>query len=427
LHTSSSTKSIDFVFTGICGNEKPNHSAIIFVILQSNFIKAIKVKIYLDNAATSFPKPPAVVSAISDYLNHYGASPGRSAHSLSIRAAREVFETRQLLTGFFNLDSSERVIFSANATLALNIAIKGIVKKGDHAIISQMEHNSVHRPLRYLERAGLIELSVAQCDAAGFLDLNHLKTLFRPNTKMFVMIHGSNVSGAVQPISKASRICKQNKVIFIVDAAQTAGFIPIDMQRDQIDILAFTGHKKLYGPPGIGGLCIKQGIMIETFVHGGSGSKSEFDSHPEIYPDRLEAGTPNTVGISGLRAGLEFVMRKGLDSIMKQQLDLTSLLIEELSKLDKIKLYGPAGIENRLPLLSVNIEGIDPGALSHILDRDYGIMTRPGVHCAPMAHNTIGSFPHGTCRFSIGAFNTEDDILKTINAMKDILHKNQKL
>ena len=385
------------------------------------------MKIYLDNAATSFPKPPAVVKAISDYLNHYGASPGRSAHSLSVKAAREVFETRQLLAGFFNLDSSERVVFSANATLALNIAIKGILKKGDHAIISQMEHNSVHRPLRYLERAGLIELSVADCDPTGFLDLNHFKTLFKPNTKLVAIIHGSNVSGTVQPISEAGHICKQNNAVFLVDAAQTAGFIPIDMQRDHIDILAFTGHKKLYGPPGIGGLCIGQGIMIETFIHGGSGSKSEFDSHPEIYPDRLEAGTPNTAGILGLRAGLEFVTRKGLDSIMRQQLGLTSLLNEELSKLDKIKLYGPARVENRLPLLSVNIEGFDPGALSHILDRDYGIMTRPGLHCAPMAHKTIGSFPHGTCRFSIGAFNTEEDILKTINAMKDILHKNQKL
>ncbi|HHN48263.1 MAG TPA: aminotransferase class V-fold PLP-dependent enzyme [Bacteroidales bacterium] len=385
------------------------------------------MNIYLDNAATSFPKPPAVVSAMVDYLKHFGASPGRSAHRLSVRAAREVFETRQLLAGFFNLDSSERVVFTANATLALNIAIKGILKKGDHAIISHMEHNSVHRPLRFLERAGLIELSVATCDAAGFLDLNHFKTLFRPNTKMVAMIHGSNVSGTVQQIGQAGHICKLNNAIFLVDAAQTAGFIPIDMQRDHIDILAFTGHKKLYGPPGVGGLCIGRDIMIETFVHGGSGSKSEFDTHPEIYPDRLEAGTPNTVGILGLKAGLEFVMGKGLGNIMKQQLDLTSMLIEEISKLDKIKLYGPSGIENRLPLLSVTIDGIDPGALSHVLDRDYGIMTRPGLHCAPMAHKTIGSFPQGGCRFSLGAFNTEADILKTINALKEILYKNQKL
>lgn len=382
------------------------------------------MKIYLDNAATSFPKPPTVVEAISNYLNHYGASPGRSAHSLSVRAAREVFETRQLVAGFFNLDNSERVIFTANATLGLNIAIKGILKKGDHVIISQMEHNSVYRPLRFLELAGAIELSVAQCDDAGFLNLNHFMTLFKPNTRLVVLIHGSNVSGAVQPIGEAGLICKQNKAILLVDAAQTAGFMPIDMHRDHIDILAFTGHKKLYGPPGIGGLCVGRDIIVESFIHGGSGSRSEFDTHPEIYPDRLEAGTPNAVGIFGLKAGIEFLMSNGLDKIMKQQLELTGLLISELRKLEKIKLYGPLGRENRLPLLSVNIEGIDPGVLSQILDQKYGIMTRPGLHCAPLAHKTIGSFPTGTCRFSIGAFNTEEDIRYAVIALKEIIHKN---
>lgn len=381
------------------------------------------MKIYLDNSATSFPKPPAVVKAMSDFLNNYGASPGRSAHALSVRAAREVFETRELLAGFFNLDNSERVIFSANATLALNIAIKGVLKQGDHVIISHMEHNSVHRPLKYLERNGIIEFSVARCDQAGFIDLVHLKSLFRPNTKLVTMIHGSNVAGTVQPIREIGKMCLQHKVVFMVDAAQTAGFTPIDMHQDHIGILAFTGHKKLYGPPGIGGLCIHRDVQIETFIHGGSGSNSESEEHPAHYPDRLEAGTPNTVGIIGLKAGLEYVMKKGLENIRHLQLGLTQHLIHELKNLDNVNVYGPDGIENRLPLVSINIKNMLPSELSQFLDQQYGIMTRSGLHCSPLAHNTIGSFPQGTTRFSIGAFNTEEDINYTINAVKEILSK----
>jgi cysteine desulfurase / selenocysteine lyase len=383
-----------------------------------------RMKVYLDNSATSFPKPPAVVQAISDYLNNYGASPGRSAHALSVRAAREVFETRELLAEFFNLDNSERVIFSANATLALNMAIKGVLKLGDHVIISHMEHNSVHRPLRHLERAGVIELTVAQCNNAGFIDPEHFSCLFRANTKMVAIIHGSNATGTVQPIREIGRICKAHNAVSLVDAAQTAGFIPIDMQQDQIDILAFTGHKKLYGPPGIGGLCINKNIQIEAFIHGGSGSNSESDSHPGFYPDSLEAGTPNTVGIVGLKAGLMYVMNKGLDQIRKSQLELTNLLIGELRNLDRVILYGPEGIENRLPLVSLNIQGIVPSELAQILDQQYGIMTRSGLHCSPLAHKTIGSFPQGTVRFSIGAFNTEEDIQYAISAIKEILRNN---
>jgi cysteine desulfurase family protein len=382
-----------------------------------------RMKTYLDNSATSFPKPPAVVQAISDYLNNYGASPGRSAHALSVRAAREVFETRELLAEFFNLDNSERVIFSANATLALNIAIKGALKQGDHVIISHMEHNSVYRPLKYLERNGIIELSVARCGNAGFIDQDNLKSLFRPNTKMVATIHGSNVAGTVQPIREIGKMCKAHNAIFLVDAAQTAGFIPIDMQQDQIDILAFTGHKKLYGPPGIGGLCINKDVQIDTFIHGGSGSHSESDEHPAFYPDRLEAGTPNTVGIIGLKAGLKYVMKKGLENIRYFQLGLLEHLKRELKNLDNVIVYGPEGIENRLPLVSINIKNMLPSELSQLLDQQYGIMTRSGLHCSPLAHKTIGSFPLGTVRFSIGAFNTEEDINYAINAVKEILSK----
>jgi cysteine desulfurase / selenocysteine lyase len=380
------------------------------------------MSIYLDNSATSFPKPAAVVKAMSDYLNNYAASPGRSAHALSVQAARAVFETRELLASFFNLDDSERVIFTANATLALNMAIKGVLKQGDHVIISHMEHNSVHRPLRWLERQGLIELSVVSCDKAGYMDLEELKTMFRPNTKMLVAIHGSNVSGAVQPIREIGHICRQHNCLFLLDAAQTAGFVPIDMQSDCVDILAFTGHKKLYGPPGIGGLCVGKNILIETFVHGGSGSHSELDTHPTAYPDRLEAGTPNSVGIIGLQAGLRYVLEKGLENIRLAQLELTQILLNGLIKLDKITLYGPENNSNRLPLVSINAQGMVPSELARRLDSEYGVMVRAGLHCSPLAHKTIGSFPQGTVRFSIGAFNTAEDIQKTIAALNEILY-----
>ena len=381
------------------------------------------MRIYLDNSATSFPKPPAVVQAMSDYLNNFGASPGRSAHALSVKAAREVFETRELLAAFFNLDNSERVIFAANATLALNIAIKGILKQGDHVIISHMEHNSVYRPLKHLESSGMIDLSVANCNHEGYIDPDHFSSLFCPNTRMVAVIHGSNVAGTVQPIRTLGEICKDRGAVFLVDAAQTAGFIPVDMQLDHIDVLAFTGHKKLYGPPGIGGLCINRNIRIETFIHGGSGSHSESDEHPAFYPDRLEAGTPNTVGIIGLKAGLDYVMKKGLENIRQTQLGLTQLLIHELNNLDGVYIYGPEGMENRLPLVSMNIKDLTPSKLSQYLDQRHGILTRSGLHCSPLAHKTIGTFPQGTTRFSIGAFNTEEDINNTLKAIKELLNK----
>jgi cysteine desulfurase / selenocysteine lyase len=379
------------------------------------------MSIYLDNSATSFPKPPAVVKAMSDYLNNYAASPGRSAHTLSVQAARAVFETRELLASFFNLDDSERVVFTANATLALNMAIKGVLKQGDHVIISHMEHNSVHRPLRWLERQGLIEVSIVDCDKAGYINLDQLKTLFRPNTKLLVAIHGSNVSGAVQPVGEIGRLCQQHNCLFLLDAAQTAGFVPLDMRNEYIDILVFTGHKKLYGPPGIGGVCIGKNVQLETFVHGGSGSHSELDTHPTAYPDKLEAGTPNSVGIIGLKAGLMYVIDKGIEHIRTTQMELTQLLIDGLRQMDQIIIYGPDNTVNRLPLVSINAKGMVPSELARRLDTEYGIMVRSGLHCSPLAHQVIGSFPQGTVRFSIGAFNTVEDIQKTIAALKEIL------
>ncbi|HOY30559.1 MAG TPA: aminotransferase class V-fold PLP-dependent enzyme [Bacteroidales bacterium] len=378
------------------------------------------MKVYLDNSATSWPKPPTVAKAITAYLDDYGASPGRSGHSMSLQAARQVFETRELLASFFNVRNSEKVIFTANATHAINIAIKGLLKKGDHVIVSNFEHNSVIRPLRYLESLGMIEITVIPADETAYFSLQKFTESIKPNTKLVVCIHGSNVCGAVMPVSHIGKLCNEKQIIFMTDAAQTSGFIPVDMQKDNIDILIFTGHKKLYGPPGIGGLCINSDLSIDTLIHGGTGSKSDEEFHPGFYPDRLEAGTINTVGIVGLKAGLEYLKEKGTDIIREHLNQLMSYFLSQLKEIDHITLYGPDSGDNRLPLVSLNVDGLLSSELALMLDRDYGILARAGLHCSPLAHKSLGTFPQGTLRLSLGCFNTEEEITYTIRAFKKI-------
>ena len=376
---------------------------------------------YFDNAATSFPKPSEVINAINECLTVYGVSPGRSGHSLSVRTAREVFETRELIASFFNLDNSERVIFTANATMAINTAVKGILKKGDHVIISHMEHNSVHRPLMHLKHSRGIDLSVASCDQSGVIDLHHLRTLFRPETRLVVVNHGSNAFGSIQPVREIGAICRDHKVLFLVDAAQTAGYIDIDVVKDNIDILVFSGHKKLMGPQGIGGLVINSGVQIDTLIHGGTGSRSESDTQPGFYPDRLEAGTLNTPGIVGLKAGIKWINENDFDGIRNHQLRLTRLLADHLKQTPGITIYGPEDMENRLPVISVAAKNVNPGEMARRLDKEYGIMTRAGLHCSPLAHKAMGTFPEGTLRLSPGIFNTEQEIALVAEAFTNLL------
>lgn len=381
------------------------------------------MKVYLDNSATSWPKPPSVVVAMSEYLNEYGGSPGRSGHSFAVKAAHEVSETREIIAGLFNVPAPERVTFSANATHALNFALKGILNKGDHVIISHVEHNAVLRPLTFLKNEGIITLDIADCDAKGYVSLDHLKKLIRRETKMVVCIHGSNVSGTIQPIAKIGQICKDKGLLFLVDAAQTSGFVPIDMQKDNVNILAFTGHKKLYGPPGIGGLCVRDNIPIRTHIHGGTGSKSEMAEHPDFYPDRLEAGTINTVGITGLKAGIKHVQDMGMGNIRSHLSELSKHFMNELRKIEEVFIYGPEEGEERLPLISINIKNKAPGDIASILDKEFGIMVRPGLHCSPLAHQSVGSFPQGTVRFSFGCFTKEEEIDYALTSLKKIISK----
>jgi len=379
------------------------------------------MKVYLDNAATTFPKPETVISAIGDFLAHYAANPGRSGHSMSLKAEQEVFETRELLAELFNVPDSERVIFTYNATLALNMAVKGILKKGDHVIITSMEHNSVIRPLRYLEQEQGLNITIVKCDNTGSLRAEQLKNYFRDNTKLVITLHGSNVTGAVLPVRDIGEICKENNVIYLVDAAQTAGILPIDMQNDSINILAFSGHKKLYGPAGIGGLCLDEKTDMLSFVQGGTGSKSESEIHPGFYPDKHEAGTKNTVGIVGLKAAVRYILDKGILNIKAQTEELSKIFIKELMNIKEVTVYGPAADDERIPVVSINIKDMMPSDVAYRLDKEYGIMVRPGLHCAPLAHKTLGTSPEGTVRFGIGCFNTKEEIYYTVDCLKKII------
>ncbi len=380
---------------------------------------------YFDNSTTSFPKPQEVITAISDLLTNYNASPGRSGHQFSVRAAREVFDTREIIAQLFNAPSSDKVIFAANATHALNLAFKGLLKKGDHVIISKMEHNSVLRPLRHLEEQGLIEISLVNCSVEGQINIDELKKSFKPNTKLVATLHGSNVAGTLFPVKEIGEICKRNNVLYLVDAAQSAGFTPIDMQNDNIDLLVFTGHKKMLGPTGIGGLVINGDIKINTTIHGGTGSRSENDLHPDFYPDCLEAGTINTTGIIGLKAGIEYLLKNGIENLKEYQLNLTRFFINQLKGIEDVILYGAVANTDRLPLVTMNIKNIVPSDLAFLLDHDYNIMVRAGLHCSPLAHKTIGTFPQGAVRFGIGCFNTEEEIKYAINALKEIIFKHK--
>lgn len=379
------------------------------------------MKVYLDNSATSWPKPPQVAEAITRFLTDCGASPGRSGHRMAIKAAREVFETRELIAQLFNVPSSDKVIFTSNATHSLNIAIKGVLQKGDHVITTSFEHNSTIRPLRDLEAKGIIEISVIGYNSAGEFDLDGLKDSIRPNTKLVASIHASNVTGDILPIGQIGEICKSHNLLFLVDASQSAGILPIDMMASNIDMLAFTGHKKLYGPTGIGGLCIgTDDIHIQSLIQGGTGSRSEHEYHPDFYPDSHEAGTLNTVGIVGLKAGIEFVVAKGINNIQSHVQLITDRFVEGLRSVSGAEVHSVIKGNIQVGVVSLNLQGNIPSDLSFALDSEYGIMIRPGLHCAPMAHKALRTFPQGSARFSFGCFNTIAEVDYTLEVLRKL-------
>ena len=382
------------------------------------------MSIYLDNAATSFPKPESVYKAVSDTLRKYGSSPGRGGHKMSIQTERLIFETREKIASFFNIPNSSNVIFTFNVTMGINLALKGFLKAGDHVLTSSMEHNAVMRPLKRLENPPLggISKTVVKCSNEGFLNPKDIEKEIMPNTKLIVITHASNVTGTILPIREVGEIAREKGIAFFVDAAQSAGLLPIDVQRDNIDMLGCTGHKSLFGPQGTGFLYIKDGFDVKPLIEGGTGSNSESDEMPDFIPDKYQAGTLNTPGIAGLGAGIEFIQNEGLKKIRDKELHLTSEIMKGLKDIKGVKLYGSLNPLDRVAVVSFNIEGKDPADVGNILNEKYDIMSRVGLHCAPNAHRTIGTFPEGTVRVSVGYFNTEGDIDKLIKAVKDIAH-----
>jgi cysteine desulfurase family protein len=375
--------------------------------------------IYFDNAASSWPKPPEVVQAVAQTLSEFGANPGRSGHGLSLEAARIIFEARNAIALLFHADDSLRIVFTKNATEALNIIICGLLKQGDHVITSSMEHNSVMRPMRMMEDRG-VEVSVVGCSRTGRFDPADMVAVMRPETRAVILTHASNVTGTIQPVAEVGAIARNMGIIFCVDAAQTAGALPINIPEMNIDLLAFTGHKSLFGPQGTGGLYIGPGIeeMISPIMTGGTGSSSELEIQPDFLPDKFESGTPNTPGISGLLAGVRYIQAQGLGTIRAKEEKLTGMLREGLSSIPLVHVYGDP--KKTIPVVSFTIDSMSPSDITQTLDEEYGIMARPGLHCAPSAHRTVGTFPQGTVRFSLGWFNTEEEVLQALDAVKKI-------
>jgi len=365
---------------------------------------------YLDNGATSFPKPAAVAAAMSHFLLEVGGSPGRSGHRLSQEAARVVFECREALAALFGAPDSRRIAFTLNATQALNTAIYGLLRPGDRVLTTAMEHNSTMRPLRDLERRGVISLEVLPCDGAGRLDLGRLGSALRTRPRLLAAVHASNVSGAILPLREVGAMTRAAGTLLLVDAAQSAGALPIDVEADGVDLLAFTGHKALFGPQGTGGLWARPGVEPEPLFRGGTGSNSELEEQPEFWPDRLESGTQNAVGIAGLLAGVSFIAETDLARIRAHEVALTQRLLDGLRDIDGITVYGPERAADRSPATSVTFAGLVPSEAGFLLEEGFGVLTRVGLHCAPAAHRTLGTYPQGTVRFAPGFFTTKEDI-----------------
>ena len=376
--------------------------------------------IYLDNAATTFPKPAAVLRAMVDTYAEVGASPGRGNHDLATRAGDLVEEARAKVARFFGAPDPTRVIFANNATDALNTVILGLVRPGDHVVTTRLDHNSVLRPLHHLAETGVITWDAAPFDERGFVDPGALEALLRPNTRAVVMTHASNVIGTIQPIAEIARRCAARGIPVIIDAAQSAGQVPIDMTALGIAALAFTGHKSLYGPSGIGGLVLMPGLELATSRFGGTGMDSASLVHTQTYPLRLEAGTLNLLGVIGLTLGLAFVEEDGVQDIHARELALLVRLRDGLAAIPGVTLYVADDLTDHVAVLAANVAGIHPQDVGAILDGDFGIAVRVGVHCAPLVHRDLGTIERGAVRFSLGALTTAEEIDRTITAMRTI-------
>lgn len=366
--------------------------------------------VYFDNAATSWPKPPEVAEAVFRALSQPMGNPGRSGHRLAVEAGRLVLEAREALAELFGVADPARVILTKNATEALNLAILGLTRPGGHVVTTSMEHNSVMRPLRHLEAAGGVHVTVVPCSPEGFLDPDLVRQALRPRTTMVVTTHASNVVGTLLPVAEVAAICRNAGVPYLVDAAQTAGVFPINVEEMGIDMLAFAGHKGLLGPTGTGGLVIRDDLMLEPLARGGTGSLSDQEVQPEFAPDRYESGTLNVAGLAGLAAAVNHILRTGVDQVREHEMSLMRAFQEWSLRARCCRVYGPGDPERQVATISFNLGGISPDEVGRLLDSEFNIMSRIGLHCAPIAHRTLGTFPGGTVRFSWGMFNSLDEI-----------------
>ena len=376
--------------------------------------------IYLDNAATSWPKPEIVYRTMDEFLRTKGGNPGRGSNSIALAARETVEETRRLVARLINTSETNRVIFTLNCTDALNLGLKGLLKPGDHVITDSIGHNSLVRPLRKLERHGVKVTRVPPLPDTGFVSPRDIEAAIVRDTRLIAVTHASNVNGVVQPIAEYGAVARKHKIVFFVDAAQTAGKHPIDVEAANIDLLAFSGHKGLFGPPGTGVLYIGNRMNLDTLREGGTGSFSEQEEQPEILPDKYESGTLNSVGIAGLGAGLKFLFDEGLDKIIAHEKFLTDKLIAGLRVIPGVILYLPKDWSQMVPVVSFNIKGYQPGEVGTILDQAFDIKVRAGLQCSPLAHKTLGTFPSGTVRLSPGYLNLAEDIELTVEAVRRI-------
>jgi cysteine desulfurase/selenocysteine lyase len=379
--------------------------------------------IYFDNAATVWPKPESVYRFMDHFYRTCGVNPGRSGYDLAIEAGNLLANLRRRLTRFFggNEDAPERLIFSHNVTDALNLVIPGLLARGDHVITTNLEHNSVIRPVNHLVRDQGAEATYVPFNSSGFVAPDDIGKAIRPNTKVVIVNHGSNVIGTVQPLAEIGRLCRQHGLTFVVDTAQTAGVIPINMQAMNIDVVAFTGHKALMGSTGIGGLCIGKQVEVRQLRSGGTGVRSVEPYHLQEYPWRLEFGTPNMVGVAALWAGQDWLEANGISNVYAHEMKLTRQLVEGFRQIAGVRLYCCDQLKDHLPTILMNVEGMDPSDVGIMLDVDHGIAVRTGLHCAPRVHQQLGLVEtHGGVRFSIGAFNTEREVDVAIQAVAEI-------
>lgn len=379
-------------------------------------------EVYLDNAATTRYKPKSVVEDMTYFMNNLNCSPGRGGYQCAMESGREIMKTRFLLTEFFNAGEPENVIFTKNVTESLNFLINGLLKKGDHVITTTLEHNAVLRPLNQLEENNIIEVSYVEANNKALLDPNLVEDEIKENTKLILINHASNVTGTILPVQEIGEIANKHGLFYAIDTAQTAGILDINFEQLNLDFLGFTGHKGLLGPQGIGGMILSDRLAenMESLITGGTGSLSESVKQPDFLPDKFESGTLNTPGVIGLKAGVEYINSVGISAIHNHENRLLEMFLNGVTNNKKINVFGTLDVDKKVPTVPVTVEGYDLGDLGFKLAEEYGIMVRSGLHCAPLAHKTIGTFPEGTLRFSLGWHTTEEEIEYTLETLSKI-------